>query len=51
MRKYGSSDSRIVTDREGEPETIRRTASRPLDDHDVLEIEHEDGPAVQEPEE
>lgn len=51
MRKYGSSEARISTDWEGEAETIRRTASRPLDDYDVLEIEREDGPAVQEPEE
>lgn len=49
MRKYGSSDSRIVTDRDGEPESIRTTASRPLTDADVTDIEQEDGPAVQEP--
>jgi hypothetical protein len=51
MRKYGSSDGRIVTDSQGEPMPIRRTASQPLDDYDVLEIEREDGPAVQDPEE
>lgn len=51
MRKYGSSDSRIVIDDQGEPTPIRRTASQPLDGYDVLEIEREDGPVVQEPEE
>jgi hypothetical protein len=50
MRKYGSSGSHVTIDRQGEPENIRRTASRPLDDYDVLEIEREDGPAVQETE-
>jgi len=51
MRKYGSSDTRIVTDRDGEPEPIRRTASQPLDSYDVLAIEREDGPVVLESEE
>lgn len=51
MRKYGSSGGHIVTDRDGEPEPIRRTASRPLSPTDVTDIETEDGPAVQEPEE
>lgn len=46
MRKYGSSDGRISTDRDGEAETIRRTASRPLSSQDVADIETEDGPAV-----
>lgn len=50
MRKYGSG-GQIVTDQDGEPESIRHTASRPLDGYDVLEIEREDGPPVQEPEE
>lgn len=48
MRKYGSG-GQISTDRDGEPEPIRRTASRPLTDADVTDIEQEDGPAVQEP--
>lgn len=51
MRKYGSSDGQIATDRGGDPETIRRTASRPLDEQDVAAIETEDGPAVSEQEE
>lgn len=50
MRKYGSG-GHIATDRDGEPEPIRRTASRPLSPEDVADIETEDGPAVQEPEE
>lgn len=51
MRKYGSSGGHIAIDRDGEEESIRRTASRPLTDTDVTDIETEDGPAVQEPEE
>jgi hypothetical protein len=51
MRKYGSNEGRIVVDTEGDPETIRTIASRPLDDYDVLEIEREDGPPVLDPEE
>jgi non-ribosomal peptide synthetase component E (peptide arylation enzyme) len=50
MRKYGSG-GQIATDRDGEPEPIRTTASRPLSPQDVTDIEHEDGPAVQELEE
>lgn len=50
MRKYGSG-GQISTDRDGEPEPIRRTAARPLSPEDVTDIEREDGPAVQEPEE
>lgn len=51
MRKYGSSGSHIAIDRNGEPQPIQRTASRPLNDDDVTRIETEDGPAVSEPEE
>ncbi len=50
MRKYGSG-GQIATDKNGEPEPIRRTASGPLTPDDVTDIEREDGPAVQEPEE
>lgn len=50
MRKYGSG-GRIAVDQNGEPEPIRRTASRPLTEDDVDQIVHEDGPTVLEPEE
>jgi len=49
MRKVGSTSGTSITiDENGEAAPIRRTASQPLDNHDVLEIEREDGPAVQE---
>jgi hypothetical protein len=51
MRKYGSSSGRITVDTEGEPTPIRRTASRPLSDDDVTDIEQEDGPTVPDSEE
>lgn len=51
MQKFGSTGAHIVNDRDGQPAPIRRTASRPLDDYDVLEIEREDGPVVQDTEE
>jgi hypothetical protein len=51
MRKYGSTGGRIVVDKDGEPAPIQTTASQPLNDYDVLEIEREDGPAVLDPEE
>lgn len=51
MRKYGSSGGHIAVDKEGDAENIRRTASRPLSAEDVTDIEREDGPVVQEPEE
>lgn len=51
MRKYGSSSGWIAVDTEGEAASIRRTASHPLTETDVTDIEHEDGPAVQDPEE
>lgn len=50
MHKYGSfSPEGISVDSDGDPEPIRRTASRPLTEEDVAVIETEDGPAVQEP--
>lgn len=50
MRKYGSG-GQIAVDKSGDPEAIRRTASRPLDEQDVADIETEGGPAAPESEE
>jgi hypothetical protein len=50
MRKYGSANPMELDD-DGNPVPLRRTASRPLTSDDVSDIEYEDGPAVQEPEE